>query len=96
METIQKVLLVITIIGAVNWGLIGLLDINIVAATACGNPDTESKTSIESDFHNAGYKAPNWGIRHAVCGDLSPLCFHISSNYNHKVNTKQLKVILCF
>lgn len=32
METIQKVLLVITIIGAVNWGLIGLLDINIVAA----------------------------------------------------------------
>ena len=28
-----------------------------VAATACGNPDTESKTSIESDFHNAGYKA---------------------------------------
>ena len=65
-----------------------------VAATACGNPDTESKTSIESDFHNAGYKAPNWGIRHAVCGDLSPLCFHISSNYNHKVNTKQLKVIV--
>ena len=65
-----------------------------VAATACGNPDTESKTSIESDFHNAGFKAPNWGIRHAVCGDLSPLCFHISSNYNHKVNTKQLKVIV--
>lgn len=65
-----------------------------VAATACGNPDTESKTSIESDFHNAGYKVPNWGIRHAVCGDLSPLCFHISSNYNHKVNTKQLKVIV--
>ena len=65
-----------------------------VAATACGNPDTESKTSIESDFHNAGYKFPNWGIRHAVCGDLSPLCFHISSNYNHKVNTKQLKVIV--
>ena len=32
METIQKVLLVITIIGAVNWGLIGLLNINIVAA----------------------------------------------------------------
>lgn len=32
METIQKVLLVITIIGAVNWGLVGLLDINLVAA----------------------------------------------------------------
>lgn len=31
METLQKVLLVITIIGAINWGLIGLLDINLVA-----------------------------------------------------------------
>ncbi len=32
METLQKILLVITIIGAVNWGLIGLLDFDLVAA----------------------------------------------------------------
>ena len=31
METVQKVLLVITIVGALNWGLIGLLDIDLVA-----------------------------------------------------------------
>ncbi len=31
METLQKILLVITIIGAVNWGLIGLLDFDLVA-----------------------------------------------------------------
>ena len=31
MEMFQKALLVITIIGAVNWGLIGLMDINLVA-----------------------------------------------------------------
>lgn len=31
METIQKVLLVITIIGAINWGLIGILDFDLVA-----------------------------------------------------------------
>ena len=31
METLQKVLLIITIIGAVNWGLIGLLDFDLVA-----------------------------------------------------------------
>ena len=31
METLQKVLLVITIIGAVNWGLVGLLDFDLVA-----------------------------------------------------------------
>lgn len=32
MESLQKVCLVLTIIGAVNWGLIGLLDFNLVAA----------------------------------------------------------------
>ncbi len=32
METLQKIALVITIIGAVNWGLIGLFDFNLVAA----------------------------------------------------------------
>ena len=31
METMQKVLLAITIIGAINWGLIGLLDFDLVA-----------------------------------------------------------------
>ena len=31
MEMFQKVLLVITIIGAVNWGLSGLMDINLVS-----------------------------------------------------------------
>ena len=31
METTQKILLIITIIGAVNWGLIGVLDFDLVA-----------------------------------------------------------------
>ena len=31
MEMTQKVLLVITIIGAVNWGLIGIMDLDLVA-----------------------------------------------------------------
>ena len=31
METIQKILLVITIIGAINWGLIGIMDVDLVA-----------------------------------------------------------------
>ncbi|MBQ9011069.1 MAG: DUF378 domain-containing protein [Bacilli bacterium] len=30
METLQKICLVVTIIGAVNWGLIGLFDFNLV------------------------------------------------------------------
>ena len=30
METFQKITLVITIIGAINWGLIGFFDFNLV------------------------------------------------------------------
>lgn len=30
MNTLQKICLVVTIIGAVNWGFIGLLDINLI------------------------------------------------------------------
>jgi hypothetical protein len=30
MEMMQKICLVITIIGAINWGLIGVLDFNLV------------------------------------------------------------------
>lgn len=32
MNMLQKICLVVTIIGAVNWGFIGLLDINLVEA----------------------------------------------------------------
>lgn len=32
METIQKIALVLTIVGALNWGLIGILDINLVSS----------------------------------------------------------------
>ncbi len=31
METVQKILLVITIIGAINWGLVGLFNLDLVA-----------------------------------------------------------------
>ena len=31
MENVQKVLLVFTIVGAINWGLVGLLDVDLVA-----------------------------------------------------------------
>ena len=31
MEILQKICLILTIIGAINWGLIGLLDFNLVS-----------------------------------------------------------------
>ena len=36
METLQKTCLVLTIVGAINWGLIGLFDFNLVS-TIFGN-----------------------------------------------------------
>jgi len=32
METLQKVALIFTIIGAINWGLIGFFDFNLVSS----------------------------------------------------------------
>jgi uncharacterized membrane protein YuzA (DUF378 family) len=32
METLQKVCLTLTILGALNWGLVGLFDFNLVVA----------------------------------------------------------------
>ena len=32
METLQKICLVFTIVGALNWGLIGIFDFNLVEA----------------------------------------------------------------
>ena len=32
MNTLQKICLIVAIIGAINWGFIGLLDINLVSS----------------------------------------------------------------
>ena len=32
MESLQKILLVLTIVGAINWGLVGLFDMNLVSS----------------------------------------------------------------
>lgn len=42
METLQKICLVVTIIGALNWGLIGLFDFNLVT-TLFGTDTTLTK-----------------------------------------------------
>ena len=65
-----------------------------VAASACGNPDCETKNDIENDFSTNKLNHPVWGKRHAICGDLSPLCYHISSNYNYRPSLQILKKAL--
>lgn len=63
-----------------------------VAASACKSPLGTVKEEIESDFKENGFNKPVWGGRHAVCGDLSPLCFHIDSNYNSNVSIHSLQI----
>ena len=65
-----------------------------VAASQCESPDFELKSSIIEDFNSNGLPKPNFGVRHAIVGDLSPLCFHISSNYNRSTNPHKLESIV--
>ena len=62
-----------------------------VAATACGNPSGITKSEIEKDFRKNKLRPAQWGVRHSICADLSPLCFHISSNYNSHSDVNSLK-----
>lgn len=62
-----------------------------VAASQCEKPSLEVKEKIESDFSENGIPNPKWGKRHAINGDLSPLCFHIDSNYNDTVDANKLQ-----
>lgn len=57
-----------------------------VAASSCDKRTEE----IINDFEKNNLARPKWGLRHSICGDLSPLCFHISSNYNLTANTLTL------
>lgn len=52
-----------------------------VAASMCGNPDSEYKLKIEKETPTA-----NWGKRNSICGDLSPVASFISGNYNSRVD----------
>ena len=42
METIQKIALALTIVGAINWGLIGLFNLNLVAVIFDNMPVVQS------------------------------------------------------
>ena len=62
-----------------------------IAAQACGNPSKEDIESIEREWGEQSGKHPNWGKRHAICGDLSPYASLVSYNYNTPVNSLELK-----
>lgn len=66
--------------GFAGTGMIG------VAAQLCGHPGAELKYSIEKEFNSLSLKIPNWGIRKAIGGDLSPVASFINYNYNTPID----------
>ena len=62
-----------------------------VAAASCVNMHDEISSRINSEWQNLFGKTPKWGLRHAVCGDLSPYASNISYFYNFPINSSLLK-----
>ena len=62
-----------------------------VAAASCADSSSDSSLRISSDWSKEFGFTPNWGARHAICGDLSPYAANISSIYNSPVDINLLK-----
>lgn len=54
-----------------------------VAAQACDSPDADVKQRIENEWRNLYNQKPHWGLRHAICSDLSPYASSIAYAYNN-------------
>ena len=59
-----------------------------VAAQACGSPDTDTKEKINNEWRALYGNTPVWGLRHAICSDLSPYASSIAYVYNTPINSK--------
>ncbi len=57
-----------------------------VAAQVCGAPDTSFQTEVEAEWKAGQHPRPEWGARHAVLCDLSPVATTIAANYNLPLN----------
>lgn len=62
-----------------------------VAAAACGDNNNEISQRIEQEWKDNFNCSPNWGARHAICGDLSPYATNIAYFYNTPVDVNLLK-----
>lgn len=60
-----------------------------VAAKFCNFPTQEILGSIESTWKSLFHTAPNWGVRYAILGDLSPIASFITYNYNKYFDKKK-------
>ena len=54
-----------------------------VATGMCEGPDAELKNKIDKEFDVTFQSRPNWGKRHSILNDLSPIASFISFNNNN-------------
>lgn len=62
-----------------------------VAAAACANDKDSIAERINGEWIKQFGQKPNWGARHAICGDLSPYATNIAYFYNTPVDVNALK-----
>lgn len=62
-----------------------------VAAASCSISNDAIATRINNEWQKNFGKRPNWGARHAICGDLSPYAGNIAYFYNTPFNVEDLK-----
>ena len=62
-----------------------------VAAQACGDNNTVYSQKIADEWKLMYNKNPKWGVRHAICGDLSPYAADMSYCYNSPLNVTLFK-----
>lgn len=62
-----------------------------VAASSCSDDASEISQRITSEWYDEFKTTPRWGVRHAICGDLSPYASNIASVYNSPIDVLLLK-----
>lgn len=57
-----------------------------VAAMACKTTQGDIAERIKAEWRDNRFGIPNWGLRHSICGDLSPYASNIASFYSMPIN----------
>lgn len=57
-----------------------------VAAYSCEKDGSDIQKTIEKEWEQSFGVKPKWGIRHSICGDLSPYASMIAYNFNTPSN----------
>lgn len=64
-----------------------------VACQLATTPDDNTKERFNKFWQINFNSSPNWGVRHAILGDLSPIASFITYNYNNFVDAKEFSQI---